>query len=85
MACVTIFVFSDPELTSKLLDRWWNMPPGERIREFWPVKEIAYKLGVSSNHIRKLADEGKLPGAIKPRGRWVVHHATLLASMKTRN
>lgn len=72
----------NPEL---LLELWWNMPPEQRDQEFLTPKQIAPQLGIGEPHVRNKADQGTLPGAIKPVGRWVVHKATVLAWLKRKN
>ena len=41
------------------------------------VKEVAQKLRYHPEHVRKLAREGKLPGAKKLLGRWLFDKAML--------
>ena len=70
--------------TEFLFVLWWNTPIDQRDREFSTPKEVAPKLGIGEAHVRNKADQGTLPGAIKPCGRWVIHIPTLIKSLKRR-
>lgn len=45
----------------ELLDRYMNLSPEARVKEFWTVKEISALLGKHESTVRRMASEGKVP------------------------
>lgn len=49
-------------------------------RDFYTAAELAAEWGMSEPGLRRLCARGRIPGARRFGGRWIIHRATLAAA-----